>query len=187
MPRAPRLQLAGGIFHITSRGNRKHEIYVNESDRHIFLYALENAVAHYHWRCHAYCLMTNHFHLVIETPQPKLSVGMQRLNGAYGQWFNHRHRLSGHLFQGRFHSRLVENDSQLLELSRYVVLNPVRAGVCADPRTWEWSSLPATLGSAPLPHFLTVDWLLSHFSPDLERARRAYEAFVLEAAPRKAS
>lgn len=184
MPRPLRLQLAGGIFHVTSRGNRQHDIYLGESDRRIFLHALDNAVATYRWRCHVYCLMTNHFHLVIETPEPNLSAGMQRLNGVYAQWFNYHHGLSGHLFQGRYYSKLVENDSQLLELSRYVVLNPARAGVCADPRTWTWSSLPATLGFVQPPRFLTIEWLLSRFSPDVERARRAYEGFVLEAMPR---
>ena len=183
MPRSHRLELAGGIFHITARGNRKHDIFVDDGDRHIFLHLFAATVGHCGWRCHAYCLMPNHFHLVIETLEANLSAGMQRLNGTYAQWFNHRHGLCGHVFQGRFHSTLVENDAHLLELSRYIVLNPTRAGLCLDPTEWTWSSLSATLGRITAPGFLTVDWLLSQFGHDTERARTVYEDFVRYAMP----
>lgn len=184
MPRPPRLQLAGGVFHVTARGNRKQDIFWDDVDRRAFLAVLEATVAHCRWQCHAYCLMPNHFHLVVETPEPNLSAGVQRLNGKYAQWFNYRHELTGHLFQGRFHSTLVESNWHLLELSRYVVLNPARSGLCSDPADWSWSSLLATLGRAPAPRFLTVHWLLSQFGSDPQRARTVYEKFIHDAPPR---
>ena len=178
MPRPHRLQLAGGIFHVTARGNRKGDIYVDDVDRAIFLRMLDLTLSRCSWLCHVFCLMPNHFHLVIETPTPNLSAGMQLLNGKYGQRFNWRHGLTGHVFQGRFYSELVESNAHLLELSRYIVLNPTRAGLCADPARWPWSSLPATLGRTPVPPFLTTDWLLSQFGSDTQQARCAYERFV---------
>ena len=184
MPRPLRVQLAGGLFHVTARGNRRLDIFVDDTDRRLFLHFLDATIARCHWRCHLYCLMPNHVHLVIETPELDLSSGMQRLNGMYAQCFNHRHDVSGHLFQGRFHSALVESNWHLLELSRYVVLNPVRAGLCEDPAEWPWSSYSAMTGRARCPRYLVVDWLLSQFGSNLESARCAYQDFVSYASPR---
>lgn len=136
------------------------------------------------WRCHAYCLLGNHYHLLVETLEASLSEGMRRLNGVYAQWFNRKHEVGGHLFQGRFHSVLVESPWHLLELSRYIVLNPVGAGLCGHPREWRWSSYRGTEGSeAPLP-LLTVDWLLGQFGRRSEQAREAFRAFVEDAPDR---
>jgi len=122
--------------------------------------------------------MTNHYHLLIETPDADLSRGMHLLNGVYTQWFNHRHDRVGHLFQGRFKAILVEKESHLLELVRYVVLNPVRAKMVRSVRDWPWSSYRATAGQTEAPEFLTIGWVLSQFGPDPERAVREYRRFI---------
>jgi hypothetical protein len=126
--------------------------------------------------------MPNHFHLVIETAKPTISVGMQRLNGGYAQWFNKKHGLDGHLFQGRFHAVLVESDWHLLELSRYVVLNPVRAGLCKHAVEWRWSSFRAVTGVIPPTSFLDLEPVLARFGAEPSKARAAFRAFVEDAA-----
>jgi len=178
MARPPRLQPVGGIFHITARGNRGQEIFTDERDRERFVRLLEEVVARFGWVCHAYCLMSNHFHLLIETPDANLSRGMHRLNFRYAQWFNHQHGFEGHLFQRRFHSVRVESNWHLIELSRYIVLNPVRAGLCADPGDWPWSSYRAVIAAIRPPRFLTVRWLLEQFGSDPSRAAAAFASFV---------
>ena len=122
--------------------------------------------------------MPNHFHLLFEADRPSLSNGMRYLNGVYAQAFNRRYQLDGHLFQGRFYAGLVESDWHLLEAGRYLVLNPVRAGLCAEPGDWRWSSYNALVGAAPVPRFLAEDWFLAHFGRDRIRARHRYERFV---------
>lgn len=181
MARPPRIAPPGGLFHITARGNRRQEIFFDDTDRRRFLSVLGVAVSRQTWRCHAYCLMPNHYHLMIETSAADLSVGMHRINCAYANWFNRRHALDGHLFQGRFHSVLLERAWHLLELSRYIVLNPVRAGLCHDPVEWRWSSYRASISVAPTPSFLTVDWVLAQFGSDSESARASFRGFVGEA------
>ena len=131
--------------------------------------------------CHAYCLMGNHYHLLVETPDGNLSLAMRQLNGVYAQAFNRRHERVGHLFQGRYLSKLVEKDTYLLAVSRYIELNPVRAGYVARPDAWEWSSFRAHIGSTAMPVFLSSEWLLAQFDPDdRDRARCQYRDFVLE-------
>ena len=132
MARAPRVQVAGGLYHVGSRGVRRTRIYRSNGDYVLFELLLQRAVERFGWRCHTYCLMPNHYHLLIETPAPNLSAGMQRLNSTYAQWFNDLHGFSGHVFERRFFSRLVESSYDLLELVRYIVLNPVRAGICDE-------------------------------------------------------
>lgn len=132
------------------------------------------------WQIHAYVLMGNHYHLLMETPEPTLSRGMQRLNGSYTQKFNWRHQRVGHLFQGRFHSILVERESHLLELTRYVVLNPVRAGLVEDVADWRWSSYRATAGITPAPEWLEVGWTLAQFGKGAA-SRIGYRGFVAQA------
>src|SRR3989338_2410799 len=129
MARAPRIQFEGAVYHLTARGNCRENIFFCDKDRWDFLKILGKAVHDHEWICHAYCLMTNHYHLLIETPKPNLSRGMRQLNGIYTQYVNHAHARVGHVFQGRFKSILVQKDNHLLELSRYIILNPVRAGI----------------------------------------------------------
>src|SRR6184192_2866099 len=143
MPRLPRPRFAGALYHIGARGNRRQQIFSCATDYRRFLAILAFVVERFGWRCLTYCLMPNHFHLLVETPEPNISEGMQLLNGTYAQWFNLRYGYDGHLFQGRYFSQLIEGPYHLLELSRYVVLNPVRAGICEDAAGWPWSSCRA--------------------------------------------
>lgn len=180
MARPLRIEFEGAVYHITTRGNAQNSIFFTDSDRHAFLEILAKAVDRYGWLCHAYCLMTNHYHLLIETPEPNLSRGMRHLNGVYTQWMNRRHKRTGHIFQGRFKSILIEKESHLLEVARYVVLNPVRANMVTSPRAWPWSSYAATSGQGPIPGFLTVAWILAQFNRKPSRAVLAYRRFVRE-------
>jgi putative transposase len=151
-----------------------------------FLSFVDEIVVRLAWRCPAYCLMPNHYHVVVDTPGVNVSAGMRRLNGLYAQWFNRRHGLSGHVFEDRFYSRRIESTAHLLEVSRYVVLNPKRAGLCDHPAGWRRSSYRATLGIDPAPSFLAVDDLLAHFGPTRASARKTFALFVADAlaAPR---
>jgi putative transposase len=178
MARPLRLEFDGAVYHVTSRGNDRESIFFDEADRLRFLEILADVVARYGWLCHAYCLMTNHYHLLIETPEAGLSRGMQLLNGVYTQYVNRTHKRVGHLLQGRFKAILVEKDSHLLELARYVVLNPVRAKMVRRIDGWRWSSYRATAGQEDVPAFLTVDWLLAQFGSDRPRAIQEYRRFV---------
>jgi REP element-mobilizing transposase RayT len=132
MARPLRIELSGGLYHVTSRGDRREDIYFETADRHAWLDLLGVVCKRFNWVCHAYCQMTNHYHLVVETPEGNLSQGMRHLNGVYSQYINRTYARVGHVFQGRYHAVLVEKDSYLLELARYVVLNPVRARMVKD-------------------------------------------------------
>jgi putative transposase len=178
MARPLRLQVAGGIYHVVARGDRGDPIYRDDADRRIFLRVAARVASRLEWRFLAYCLMRNHYHLVVQTPRPNLARGMQQLNGTYAQRFNQRHdRTRAHLFQGRYHGALVQRDSHLLEVIRYVAWNPVRAGLCDQPASWRWSSHRAALGLEP-PGLVSVDALLSYFGDAAEVSRRVYSAFV---------
>jgi putative transposase len=126
MARPLRLEFAGAIYHLTSRGNAREKVFFSDADRELFLSTLAGVVSRYGWICPAYCLMANHYHLLIETPRANLSNGMRQPNGIYTQRFNRRHNRVGHLFQGRFKAIVVERESHLLELCRYIFLNPLR-------------------------------------------------------------
>jgi REP element-mobilizing transposase RayT len=180
MTRPLRIELAGGLYHVTAQGDRQEAIYRDGEDRSGWLALLGGVCRRYNWRCHAYCEMTNHYHLVVETPKANLSQGMRQLNGVYTQQFNRRHALVGHLFQGRFKAILVERDAYLLALARYVVLNPVRAGMVSDAAAWEWSSYRAMVGAAPVPSWLETDWMLGQFGSAPSGASAQYAAFVAE-------
>lgn len=180
MARPLRIELAGGLYHVTSRGDRREAIYRDEQDRTDWLSVLGAVCARFNWRCHAYCEMTNHYHFVVETPEANLSKGMRQLNGVYTQQFNRRHGLVGHLFQGRFKAILVERDAYLLELARYVVLNPVRAGMVAQVSDWAWSNYRAMVGLTPAPDWLATDWVLGQFGSRRPQARAGFAAFVAE-------
>jgi len=184
VPRAPRSQVANGLYHVTARGNRGDAIFTSEHDRRRFLELLAQTTLDCGWRCVAYCLMTNHFHLIVATPEPNLSKGMHALNGIYARWFNWRHGFEGHLFQRRYHAALIESDHHMLEACRYVLLNPVRARLSPSPAAWRWSSYRATAGLAPRPPFLAASLILSYFGSDEAKARRAFSSFVLDAARR---
>ena len=183
VPRPPRPQFAGGIYHVTTRGNRRQRIYAAPHDAPCFAGLLGRIVRTLGWLCHDFCLMPNHFHLVVETPNADLAVGMQRLNGVYAKWFNYHHGFEGHLFERRYRSIVIETDAHLLTLARYLALNPVAAGLCDDPADWPWSSYRAMVGLDPPPEFLTCDWLLSLFGSNRDRARAAFRAFVAGEVP----
>lgn len=178
MARPLRLEFPGALYHVISRGNERGPIFVDDLDRADFLNLLGSVVLKETFRLHAYCLLGNHYHLLLETLAGQLSRGMHRLNGRYAQRFNARHERCGHLFEGRFKALIVEKESHLLELQRYIVLNPVRAGLVGRPQDWRWSSYRATCGQIPSPPWLEVSWSLQQFGQTLVEARRAFVAFV---------
>jgi REP-associated tyrosine transposase len=180
MSRPLRIEFAGALYHITARGNERRDVFFCDDDRFEFLKILEQVCERYNWLCHAYCLMGNHYHLLIETLDGNLSKGMRQLNGVYTQYVNRTHGRVGHLFQGRYKGILVQKEAYLLELARYIVLNPIRAGMVRKVEKWPWSSYPATVGLVGKPGFLMTDWLLSSFSKDRRVATRAYVRFVAE-------
>jgi putative transposase len=180
MARPLRVEFAGAIYHITSRGNGRQPIFLDRPDWAGFLDILSSAIARFGWICHGYCLMENHYHLVMETPRGNLSRGMRHLNGVYTQFFNRRHKNVGHLLQGRYKAVLVERESHLLSLCRYVVLNPVRAGLVRLPGEWKWSSYRATVGQVKRPPYLAVDWVLAQFGRNRAEAVGKYRRYVLE-------
>jgi len=161
MARPLRIEFPGGLYHVTARGNGRLAIFADDTDRERFLLVLTSVVSRYHVLCHAYCLMDNHYHMLLETPEANLSRAMRQLNGVYSQAFNRRHQRPGHVLEGRFHARVVDKDAYLHAVCRYIVLNPVRAELVTHPGQWCWSSYRATAGEAPVPAFLTVDWVLS--------------------------
>jgi putative transposase len=179
MARPLRIEFAGALYHVTARGDRREPIVDDDTDRLAFFNVLAEVIERFNWLCHAYCLMTNHYHLVVETPDANLSKGMRQLNGMYTQATNRRHRRTGHLFQGRFKAILVDKESYLLALTRYVVLNPIRAGMVKHPRQYAWSSYRAMVGQAPVPAWLATDGVLARFGARRAEARRRYSEFVL--------
>ncbi|MEQ1667426.1 MAG: transposase [Sulfuriferula sp.] len=182
MARPLRLELSGGIYHVTSRGDGREDIYLSDADRVAWLAVFAEVCARYNWVCHAWCQMTNHYHILIETPEANLAQGMRQLNGVYTQRFNRAHARVGHVFQGRYKAILVERDSYLLELARYVVLNPLRARMIAQLEDWQWSSYLATCGQVAGNTWLQTDWILGQFGQDRVRAIAGYVQFVHEGA-----
>ncbi|MCH8106576.1 MAG: transposase [Proteobacteria bacterium] len=180
MARPIRLEYSGALYHITSRGDRQEDIYETNTDRENYLSILNRVCETYNWVCHAYCLMSNHYHLLIETPDANLCRGMRQLNGVYTQSFNRAHRRVGHVFQGRYKAILAEKESYLLELSRYIVLNPVRAGMVSTAGDWPWSSYRATAGQIEGIACLKTQWLLAVFDRQKSRAIKRYQQFVSE-------
>lgn len=178
MARPLRIELAGGLYHVTSRGDRREAIYLNDAGRCAWRETLDQVCSRFNWVCHAWCQMTNHYHIVVETVEGNLSLGMRQLNGVYTQFINRSHQRVGHVFQGRYKGILVEKDSYLLELARYVVLNPVRAGMVRDAAAWPWSSYHAMIDAEKPPAWLQTDWVLGQFSPQRGRAIKRYIDFV---------
>ena len=178
MARKPRIQVADVLYHVTSRGVEKRPIFdIVQGDRELFLALIQATVVRYRWRLHAYCLMGNHFHLVVETPDANLAAGMQLLKGRYAIWFNTETGREGALFERRYRSELVEREAHAYELARYVVLNPVRAKLCVHPRDWRWSSYRAAVGATSAPRFLYLNGLHDLFG-DGPRGVAVYERFV---------
>jgi putative transposase len=179
MARAIRIEYPGAVYHITARGNRRARIFDDEADRERFLAFLGAACARFGWILTVYTLLSNHFHLVVSTPRANLGRGMQWLSGSYASWFNRRHGTVGHLFGERYKAILVENERYMQRLARYVVLNPVRAGIVASPGEYRWSSYRATAGLEAAPEWLSVGPLMALFGePASWRAN--YIGFVAE-------
>ena len=171
MARPLRIEFPGAVYHVTSRGNEKRPIFKNDGDRKAFLAFLAETAKRFGWSITAWVLMTNHFHLVLQTPEPNLSRGMHWLNGSYAGWFNHAHKRWGHLFGGRFKAFLVEKEAYFTEVLRYVVLNPVRAGMVTTPEKYRWSSYRSTAGLEQLPTGST-SMRHSRLSPRIRSWRR---------------
>jgi putative transposase len=165
---------------VIARGNAREFVFVDDQDRRAFLDLVGRIVERFGFVVYAYCLMGNHYHLVVETPCANLSRGMRQLNGCYAQCFNRRYNRCGHVFQARFRSILVESDSYLLVCCRYVALNPVRAGLCRQPEEWLWSSYRATAGIEASEGFLASDRLLAQFGSTRKVAQARYRRFVAE-------
>ena len=180
MSRPLRLEFAGALYHVTSRGDRQEDIYEDDTDRVMYLNVLSEVCDRFNWVCHAYCLMSNHYHLLIETPDANLSKGMRYLNGVYTQRFNRSKGRVGHVYQGRYKAILVEKQSYLVELARYIVLNPVRAEMVRFAIDWSWSSYRATVGQVEAPAWLNVDWLLASFSLKKKDAIKLYKQFIVD-------
>jgi putative transposase len=179
MTRPLRLQFAGAFYHITARGDRKAVIYQDDTDRAMWLQTLGDVCTQSNFTVYAFCQMNNHYHLLLESVDGNLSQGMRQLNGVYSQYFNRRHGLVGHVFQGRYHSILVQKESYLLELARYIVLNPVRAQMVSSPEGWAWSSYRLMTSSAQCPAWLDASWLLNKFHRDAPDAIAAFQEFVI--------
>jgi putative transposase len=179
MARRPRLQYPGAVYHVMSRGNRKLPIFEDDCDRECLLAILAYTAKRYGIRCYALCFMSNHYHLVFDTPRGNLSDAMRQVNGVYAQAYNRRHHLTGHVFEGRFRSIVVQGTLYLRRVARYVVRNPLRARLVASASDWRWSSHRAMLGLDPVPTFLHTDWIETAFpSESRDQSRRRYEAFV---------
>lgn len=175
-----RIEYPGAVCHVTSRGNDRERIYLTDEDYASFLDCLCSVVKRFNWALYAYCLMSNHYHLLIETPDGNLSRGMRQLNGVYTQQFNRKHNRVGHALQGRYKAIFVDKDNYLLELCRYIVLNPVRAGMIRGPKEWQWSSYKETAGYSRGISCLTKDWILLQFGRKKWETEIRYREFVRE-------
>lgn len=178
MARGHRPQYAGAIYHLASRGIRGLPIFVDDVDRVMFLGFVEDVVRDRGCTCHAYCLMTNHFHLVMTTSEPNIGCCMQFLLGCYAQWFNRRHGAAGHLLERRYRAKLIESHGHRVMVAGYVLRNPVAAGVCDSAEEWPWSSYAATMGLTELPDFVQPQWILDQFGFEAEVARQRLRALV---------
>ena len=178
MSRPLRIEFAHGLYHVTSRGDGREDIYLTDADRALFFEVMSEVHDRFNWVIHAYCLMDNHYHLLVETPDGNLSKGMRQLNGVYTQRFNRKHGRVGHVFQGRYKAIIVQKESYLLELARYIVLNPVRAEMVRSAKDWPWSSYRATSDQTDAPPWLSTASILSSFGQRRAQAVEAYRSFV---------
>ena len=166
MPRKPRLHYPGACYHVILRGNSGQDIFIDKKDRSKFLFLLQEGIEKFKHRIHAYCLMTNHIHLAVQVGDIPLSRIIQNVSFRYTRYFNRRKNQVGHLFQGRYKAILIDVDSYLLKLVRYIHNNPVRAGMVKSPGQYSWSSHGAYLGRASIPWLIT-DWILSQFAKQI--------------------
>lgn len=180
MSRPLRIEYNNAVYHITARGNEKKDIFLDERDFEKFLYYLDIVYERYNIIVYSFVLMNNHYHILLETPYANLSRMMRDLNGHYTIYFNKRHKRYGHLFQGRFKSILVDKDNYLLELSRYIHLNPVRACIITKPEDYDYSSMSYYMGKSKVPSWLDVDFVLEQFGNNFQEKRNAYRKFVYE-------
>jgi putative transposase len=186
MARPLRVQFPGAFYHITSRGNERKPVFRTDTDRKKFLGYLQSAHEKYGALVHCFCLLPNHYHLILETPRGNLSEILHHINGAYTTYFNIKRRRSGHLFQGRFKAILVEKEVYAQELSRYIHLNPVRAGLAEDPSAYPWSSYGCYVGLQKKPSWMVTRTILGYFGKDEKKAYKAYRDFVEEAMGKEA-
>jgi putative transposase len=180
MARPLRIEYPGAFYHVTSRGNEQKDIFKSRRDREKFLEYLASATERYRAAVHAYCLMSNHYHLLLETPAGNLSQIMRHINGAYTTYFNIKRKRSGHLFQGRYKAILVEADEYLVELSRYIHLNPVKAGIVERPEHYQWSSYQSFIGQSKPPAWLKTGFILGCFAKKESDAQKKYGSFVAD-------
>ncbi len=178
MARPIRIIYPGAYYHVTSRGNERRDVFKSRRDREKFLSYIQSATERYSAVIHAYCLMSNHYHMLLETPEGNLSEIMHHINGAYTTYFNVKRKRSGHLFQGRYKAILVEADEYATELSRYIHLNPVRAGIVSRPEEFEWSSYRGYINQGAAPSWLKTDFILGYFVTGTADARKHYQSFV---------
>ncbi len=170
--------MPGGLYHIYSRGLDRVDIFSCDADREKFLGILADTIRHSSWKCFAYCLMSNHYHILIESEDGDTSVGMKRLNGSYAQYYNWKHERTGPLFQGRYKAILVDRENYFMELCRYIVLNPVKAGLVADPGKYPWSSYRCTAGLDPTDDITLRDTVLGLFDPASDSSSRSSTLYV---------
>ena len=180
MGRPLRIEFPGALYHITSRGNERKSIFIDDADRFRFLEILKDYHDRYDILLHSFVLMDNHYHLILETPKGNLLKVMHGINGGYTGYFNRKYERSGHLFQGRYKGILVEKDAYLLPLSRYVHMNPVRAKIVKEPEQYRWSSYPGYIGKEKECKWVEHSWILSNFGKDGKTARRKYREYVEE-------
>jgi REP element-mobilizing transposase RayT len=178
MGRPLRIEYPGAFYHVTSRGNEQKDVFKSQKDREKYLEYLESATERYGAMIHAYCLMSNHYHLLLETPGGNLAQIMRHINGAYTNYFNAKRKRSGHLFQGRYKAILVEADDYATELSRYIHLNPVRVGMVSTPEEYRWSSFRSYIGQCCTPQWLKTGFILRSFGKDAKEAGKKYHSFV---------
>jgi len=180
MSRPLRIEYPGAVYHVTARANGRQQLFTHIDDGSYFIELLAREIAQHKWLCHAYCLLEDHYHLVIETPEANLGRGMGRLNMAYSQWFGREHDLRGHLFHGRYKSIILQKERHLLEVCRHVVLNPVRVQAVNRADHWKWSSYRPLAFEEPEPEWLHRDWLLQHLASDNSDRSAAWRDYVEE-------
>jgi len=174
------MEYPGARVHVVARAVCGLMLFADDADRRRFLRRLHVVVRRYGWSCTAYCLLGTHYHLVVETLRPNLALGIQALHSVYARGYNDRHNRHGHVFSERYKPTLILDEQHLLEVHRYVVLNPVDAGICEAPGDWRWSSYRATAGGGPVPGFLAVDHLLALFADERRRGRSRYRAYIAD-------
>lgn len=178
MVRALRIQYPGAWYHLLSRGNARQQVFLGDSDYHRFLDLLGETCVRFEWNCSAHCLMPNHYHLLVRTEHANLSLGMRHLNGVFTQRYNKSHRRVGHVFQGRFKALLIQDEQYLVELVRYIVLNPVRAKLVESPGAWHWSAHRWLVGDATAPKWASPNAIWGRCASDRVRAREVLRALL---------